>query len=415
MGLAFWHRIGSPLDAPLVAGPMKRCDVKAAAITGVDFPKVRPVLAVAKGDAVHAGDVLFRDRAHPEICWVAPLSGTVDSIDFAPRRMLSSVVIAADQGEREPPRRKVDVSTVAALRATLLERGLWPAFQSRPFGHVPDPGESPDAILIVATETEPWAPDPMIALQDRKDLFAKGAQALTLLTGGPVHLCLPSGHGLGTIAGARLRTSEVAGRHPEGLAGTHLRRLGLGATGGPVWTIGYQDVVAVGHLLETGEFLPERIISIGGPNCAKPRLVQTVIGGRIADLAAGAAEPEAARAISGSVFSGRESAWLGYRHRQISLIARAATASQGRRRDRTGGDGPSALVPTSRLEAGLPFGLPVVPLLRALAVGDAEAAERLGCRDLIEEDVALLSALCTSGADYGPLLRRVLDELEDSA
>ncbi len=67
------------------------------------------------------------------------------------------------------------------------------------------------------------------------------------------------------------------------------------------------------------------------------------------------------------------------------------------------------------LEAGLPFGLPVVPLLRALAVGDAEAAERLGCRDLIEEDVALLSALCTSGADYGPLLRRVLDELEDSA
>lgn len=415
MGLAFWHRIGSPLHAPLIGGPVQRCDVMAAAITGADFPKIRPVLEVAKGDAVHAGDVLFRDRAHPEICWVAPLSGIVDSIDFAPRRMLSSIVIAADQRERELPRKKVDASSAETLRATLLERGLWPAFQSRPFGHVPAPSESPDAILIVATETEPWAPDPTIALRDRKELFAKGAEALTLLTGGPVHLCLPSGHGLGMIAGSRLRASEVAGRHPAGLAGTHLRRLGLADGGGPIWTIGYQDVVAVGHLLETGQFLPERIISIAGPNCSKPRLVQTVIGARIADLAAGAAGPEATRAISGSVFSGRESAWLGYRHRQISLIAGTATASQRRWLDMTGGKGPSAIVPTSRLEAGLPFGLPVVPLLRALAVGDAEVAERLGCRDLIEEDVGLLSALCTSGADYAQLLRRVLDELEDSA
>ena len=49
--------------------------------------------------------------------------------------------------------------------------------------------------------------------------------------------------------------------------------------------------------------------------------------------------------------------------------------------------------------------------MRALSVGDVDAAERLGCRELIEEDVAALSRLCTSGADYGRLLREVLDQL----
>jgi Na+-transporting NADH:ubiquinone oxidoreductase subunit A len=80
-----------------------------------------------------------------------------------------------------------------------------------------------------------------------------------------------------------------------------------------------------------------------------------------------------------------------------------------------GGHRPSPLIPTAKLESALPYGLPVVPLMRALSVGDAEVAERLGCLDLIEEDVALLSSLCTSGSDYGQLLRRVLDELEDAA
>ncbi|MBK8439867.1 MAG: hypothetical protein IPL38_10360 [Rhodobacter sp.] len=49
--------------------------------------------------------------------------------------------------------------------------------------------------------------------------------------------------------------------------------------------------------------------------------------------------------------------------------------------------------------------------MRALAVGDVETAERLGCLELLEDDLALLSHLCPSGSDYGMLLRRTLDIL----
>jgi Na+-transporting NADH:ubiquinone oxidoreductase subunit A len=76
--------------------------------------------------------------------------------------------------------------------------------------------------------------------------------------------------------------------------------------------------------------------------------------------------------------------------------------------------GPRPIVPTEALEHAAPLGIPPVPLLRALAVGDAEASQRLGVTGLVEEDVALLSTLCTSQQDYGPLLRRVLDEIAEA-
>ena len=69
----------------------------------------------------------------------------------------------------------------------------------------------------------------------------------------------------------------------------------------------------------------------------------------------------------------------------------------------------------ARSDRALPFDIMAVPLMRALAVGDAEAAHRLGCLELIEEDVALLTRRCTSGADYGALLRDVLDDIARDA
>ena len=58
------------------------------------------------------------------------------------------------------------------------------------------------------------------------------------------------------------------------------------------------------------------------------------------------------------------------------------------------------------------FNIPPVPLLRALSVGDTETAERLGCLELAESDVALLTHVCPSKIDYAPLLRKALDEIE---
>ena len=53
-----------------------------------------------------------------------------------------------------------------------------------------------------------------------------------------------------------------------------------------------------------------------------------------------------------------------------------------------------------------------VHVLRAIAVGDTDAAQQLGCLELEEEDLALCSFVCPSKYDYGPLLRAALGRIE---
>ena len=70
-----------------------------------------------------------------------------------------------------------------------------------------------------------------------------------------------------------------------------------------------------------------------------------------------------------------------------------------------------ATLPMEAFERAFPFDILPTPLMRALAIGDVETAERLGCLELVEEDMAVLTQLCTSGCDYGHLLRHSLNLL----
>jgi len=69
------------------------------------------------------------------------------------------------------------------------------------------------------------------------------------------------------------------------------------------------------------------------------------------------------------------------------------------------------MIPLETFEAVWPFATPPLVLLRALLAGDSERAEALGCLGLDEEDLALASAVCPAGLDYGGALRAVLDEI----
>jgi len=408
------------LSAPLVGGELTVVQPKFSALSGVDFPNIRPVFAVKLGDPVRVGQLLFTDRKHPEIAWVAPMAGVIESIEYGSGRILSSIVIRAIEGAENPLTDVPRIEKDDDLRKVLQARGMWPAFLNRPYGRIPLPDATPEAIFVIATETEPYAPDPDVVLRDRRVEFEKGIRALALLTNGIVHVCLPEKYALEASDHPRIRINRLSGPHPAGLAGTHIRRLHPVNSGGSVWSIGYQDLIAIGHLLMTGQYLPDRVISFAGPRTASARLVRTVVGARIRDIASDERKPNASEvpftAISGSILSGRISDWLGYRHRQVSTINNAPRLQKRRKLKYFHGQNSTfPLVPTTGLERAMPFFLPVVPLMRALSVGDAETAERLGCLDLVEEDMALLSSMCTSGADYGYLLRCVLDDLADAA
>ena len=60
------------------------------------FPGLKPKVVVMEGDAVKAGDALFVDKLHPEVKFVAPVSGTVSLVERGDRRKLLSVRVKAD-------------------------------------------------------------------------------------------------------------------------------------------------------------------------------------------------------------------------------------------------------------------------------------------------------------------------------
>lgn len=408
----------SRAGAPSHSLPLEDRFPAAAAILGTDFPGLRPALEVAKGDNVTVGQVVFRDRKNTDVAFVAPLSGRVTSIDYGPRRTLSALVVTRDTqstDNREDVR--IDDKTDAAVRQTLLERGMWPAFQTRPFGRIPAPDAVPEAIFVNAMQASPLAPNPEVVLEGQEAEFHYGVELLTRLSSGQTYVCQAPGQAF-CDPSERISIAFFSGTLAAGLTGTHIHRLHSVSDGRQVWSIGYQDVIAIGRLFKTGRYSSDRVVSITGSRAARPKLVRTCLGASIHNVCSGeiadARGAGVVQILSGDAQAGRSAAFVGRYHQQITI---AETVTRGRfwqwllqpLAEQ------SALVPTGVLEQALAIDVLPVPLMRALSVGDSEAAERLGCLELVEEDVVALSKFCTSGADYGVLLRDVLDELAEDA
>ncbi|MCR9087594.1 MAG: hypothetical protein NXH97_12720 [Rhodobacteraceae bacterium] len=412
-------RISKGLKLPEKGIPRQRVDEhpapRRAALVGADLFGMRAALEVSVGDVVAAGDIVFRDRRNPEITFAAPLSGQVSAIEFGPRRTLSALIIDGDGVRRDDPVESPAVapSNRTDLRERLLQRGLWNAFRTRPFGIIPAPAARADAIVVNAVPSSALAPDPSVVIAVRPEAFRDGLASLTQLADGPVHLCRAPDAILCNPLPEGVEEAVFSGTSAVGLAGTQISRLCPAGPGRQVWSIGYQDVIAIGHLLRTGAYLAERIMSVVGPRAARPRLLRSVIGAdlhAIASVEAGTDPTSSCTVISGDSLTGCEAQFLGRYDDQMTLADPVRPADRTRKLH-TRLVQRSAITPTVQLERAMGIDVLPVPLMRALSVGDVDTAERLGCLELIEEDVAALSRLCTSGADYGRLLREVLDQL----
>ena len=137
-------------------GTITRCALKPT-----DFRALVPKLVVKVGDEVKAGDVLFTDKAHPEIKFTSPVSGTVEEIKRGERRKLLEVVVKADSETRYREFEKANVQSLSReeLIQRLLESGLWPTLKQRPYDIIASPESMPKAIFVSAFDTAPLAPD----------------------------------------------------------------------------------------------------------------------------------------------------------------------------------------------------------------------------------------------------------------
>jgi len=70
-------------------------------------------------------------------------------------------------------------------------------------------------------------------------------------------------------------------------------------------------------------------------------------------------------------------------------------------------------VPTGAFEKVMPLHVKATWLLRSLITLDTDLAQRLGCLELDEEDLALCSFVCSGKIDYGHFLRQTLNMIEE--
>jgi Na+-transporting NADH:ubiquinone oxidoreductase subunit A len=455
------HRIRKGLDIPIPGEPEQVVHagpaIQRIGVMGDDTPGLRAKLAVEEGDRVQRGQLLFEDRARPGIRYTAPGAGRVAAIFRGRRRVLRSLVIQLSEAERTgTPSDEESVAfeswpsgdphqwSADALRALLLESGLWVALRARPFGRVPEPDTKPHALFVTAIDTNPHAPDPEVVVNEARADFELGLRLLSRLCDGSTYLCVNEKSEIPAWIDAPASVERFRGPHPAGNPGVHIHLLAPVSRRRTVWQIGYQDVIAAGRLAATARLPVERIISIAGPVVRQPRLLRTRLGASIAELSIDEVQEGEGeiRLVSGSVLSGKRATrpefdFLGRYHLQASALAEvgerrllgwAAPGSNsfsmlpvfvsGLRRKKsfdftTDTHGSArAIMPLGTYERVMPMDILATYLLRALVVGDIEQAEKLGALELEEEDLALCTFVCPGKTDFGPYLRKNLERIE---
>ena len=444
------HRIKKGLNLPITGAPTQQLSdgnaVSHIAILGADYVGMKPRLMVKVGERVRKGQQVFEDRKNDGVFFTAPGAGEITAIHRGSKRKFLSMVIALDGSDESVTfahhtGESASAMDKDAVQALMVESGAWSTLRARPYNRCPEVGSTPESIFVTAMDTEPLAADTDLVYGGHEAAFAEGLAALRKLTDGSVFLCVGDGTKVSDGGTSGIHTETFSGPHPAGLAGTHMHILKPAGRKNVQWSIGLQDVIALGYLFKTGTLHTDRVVALSGPKAKNPRVVKTRLGASLSELLAGEIEGDDARVISGSVLSGRtamgdEHGWLGARHAQVSLIRedkdrhfmgwltpgpkafsvkniylsalmpgkRFAMTSNQHGQDR-------AMVPIGMYEKVMPLDILPTFLLRALITGDLEQAEQLGALELDEEDLSLCTFVCPGKYEYGPLLAERLAQI----
>ena len=435
------------LDIPILGIPEQKIydgnNPETLAVLGPDYNGLKPKMLVSVGDKVVRGTPLFCHKDNPDVLYVSPCKGHVESINRGEKRALLSVVISVDSLTHKGMNivklnSQIDDNT-EFVRKCLYESGLWTSFLTRPYSKVPQAGSVPTSIFITAMDTEPLCPDADLIINQDLKAFEEGVKKISTLTEGEVFICKKNDSNINL---KNFKTYNFDGPHPAGLAGTHIHFLDPPNGNKMVWSVSYQDVIAIGKLFLSGHIDIEKTISLAGPLAKNPRLVKTVMGASLFDLLKGEfINNTACRVISGSVLSGFHAdghlSFLGRYSRQITLIEEdkeklllgwinpqpnkfsvmpvlasafgffklfnlTSNLNGGRR----------AMVPTGVFETLMPQDYLPTQLLRSLIVMDTDVAQSLGTLELDEEDLALCTFACPAKYEYGSALRDSLVKIE---
>lgn len=424
--------------------------VKTFAIQPTNFIGISPIpkVTVEVGDEIKAGDAIFFDKKRPEVKYAAPVSGEVIAINRGEKRSIASVVILADNEIKYRAYDDFNLETGSRkdLVNYLLDSGVWPMINQRPFDVVADPAEAPKNIFISTFDSAPLAPDNSFIVNGQATNFQKGLDVLGKLTEGKVFLGLDA------------RAEEVSevftnaegvektwfqGAHPSGNVGIQIHHTAPIGTKDKVWTLGVQDVITLGALFTEKRFNAQRVIALTGAELKEPKYIKTYQGANIGDLINANLAGDHFRAVSGDVLSGTQVAtdgFVNYRDDQVTILKEgdeyelfgwllplkgrpsvsktfpnflfpdikfeANTNTHGEKR---------AFVVTGQYEKVLPMDVYPQHLMKAIIVNDFEKMEGLGIYELSPEDLALCEFVCTSKQPLQSILREGLETMREQS
>ena len=254
-------KIKKGLNLPITGKPSSEIDdsktVRSVAILGEDYPGMKPTMAVAPGDRsrkarffspTKKSKVLFLPLRYPELLR--------RSIEDRKRAFISLVVEAAgDEAVTFSQLRCVRTEQARAFcsrRAAFIQWRVDSAAHEALFADSVAPVRS-EFDFCYGNRHEPTGGRPKTIIASKEAEFSAGLSVLARLTDGAVHLCQDSSSPLEASNDDRITSHVFEGPHPAGLPGTHIHFVDPVSPNKTVWFIGYQDVIAIGHLFLRGD------------------------------------------------------------------------------------------------------------------------------------------------------------------
>lgn len=408
------------------------------AVSPLAFEGVVPKLLVAEGDKVLAGSALFYDKAHPEVMFTSPVSGSVSAVRRGEKRKLLAIEVMADEQQSYKPF-SIDLKKASReeLVAVLLESGLWASIIQRPYGIIADSKDTPKAIFVSGFDTAPLAPDMNVALKEDMEAMQAGFDALKVLCPN-VHLSLPAKGESILEAVQGVEKHHFAGPHPAGNVGVQIHHIDPINKGEKVWTVGVQNVAIIGRLVLNGKLDMTKTYAVCGSQVAHPQYVRAMVGASLVQvLMPCRIKPQAGgskfRIIEGNVLTGKKVTandymslyssqvtvipeggeleligWLAPRLNKLSVSRTYFSWLMPKKRYNlatgvNGGERP--FVVTGLYEKYLPMDIYPMYLFKAILAGDLEKMENLGIYEIVEEDVALCEFVDPSKQNLQALVR----------
>ena len=408
------------------------------AVSPLGFEGVVPKLLVAEGDKVLAGSALFYDKAHPEVMFTSPVSGTVSAIRRGEKRKLLAIEVAADEQQNYKPF-NIDIAKASRdeVVAALLESGLWASIIQRPYGIIADSKDTPKAIFVSGFDSAPLAPDMNVALQGEEEALKAGFAALKVLCSN-VHLSLKAGEKSILECVEGVEKHYFAGAHPAGNVGVQIHHIDPINKGEKVWTVNIQNVAIIGRLILNGKLDMTKTYVVCGSQVAHPQYVKAMVGASLVQvLMPCRIKPQSGgskfRIIEGNVLTGKKVSandymglyssqvtvipeggeleligWLAPRFHKLSVSRTYFSWLMPKKRYNlatgvNGGERP--FVVTGLYEQYLPMDIYPMYLFKAILAGDIEKMENLGIYEVVEEDVALCEFVDPSKQNLQALVR----------